>query len=300
MHLTLRQLQIFMAVAETGSTVAAADVVHLTQSATSAALRELEGLLKCYLFDRIGKRLQLNDNGRQLVPQARLLLDAANSIEKQFQPEKTNDISGLILGTSTTIGIYVLPRLLAEFNTNHQPGKITVANTIDVVNAVANFEVDAGFIEGYCHQPNLHIEPWLEDEMIIVCAPAHPAFAQYGKAKVRLSTLRDSLWLLRETGSGTREAVEHALLPHLHYLTPAAEFSNSEAIKNAAVAGMGLACLSRLVVNDLILQGKLIELHSALPKLRRQFFIITAKKKIVSARLATLLDFCRNWSPDSL
>jgi len=299
MRLTLRQLQIFMAVAETGSTAAASDVVHLTQSASSAALRELEGLLNCYLFDRVGKRLLLNDNGRQLIPQARLLLDAATSIEKQFEPERTDDISGLNLGTSTTIGIYLLPTILAEFNTNHQPGKITVANTIDIVNAVADFEVDAGFIEGYCHQPNLHIEPWLQDEMIIVCSPAHLTFTSNSKGKVSLSALRDSHWLLRENGSGTREAVEHALLPYLHYLTPAAEFSNSEAIKNAAVAGMGLACLSRLVVKDLILQGKLIELRSALPKLQRQFYIITAKKKIVSNRLATLLDFCRKWSPNS-
>jgi DNA-binding transcriptional LysR family regulator len=299
MKLTLRQLQIFLAVAESGSTAAAADRVHLTQSASSSALRELESLLTCHLFDRVGKRLLLNDNGRQLLPQARLLLDAATHIEQQFQIKENHDISGLHLGSSTTIGIYLLPQILAQFDTStpDHACKITIANTDDIVNAVMNFEVDAGLIEGYCHQTDLHIEPWLRDELLIVCSPTHPILN--AKSRIGVTALRDSHWLLREMGSGTREAVEHALLPHLHYLTPAVEFGNSEAIKNAAVAGLGLACLSRLVVQDLLDQGKLVEIRSTLPKLQRQFYLITAEKKIVSAKLTALLNFCRSWTQDS-
>jgi len=299
MRLTLRQLQIFLAVAESGSTAAAAHLVHLTQSASSAALRELENLLQCRLFDRVGKRLVMNDNGRQLLPQARLLIDAATNIEFQFHPEAATDISGLKLGSSTTIGIYLLPEILAKYNAARtaQPCKITIANTVEIVNAVANFDVDAGLIEGYCHHQNLLVEPWLKDELIIVSSPDHPLLADKGGAKISLKKLRESAWLLRESGSGTREAVEHALLPHLHYLIPAAEFSNSEAIKNAAVAGLGLACLSRLVVQELINRKQLIEIHSTLPVLQRQLFLITAEKKIMSTRLGTFLEFCRNWKP---
>ena len=300
MRLTLRQLEIFLAVAESGSTAAAAQLVFLTQSASSAALRELENLLQCQLFDRVGKRLVMNDNGRQLMPQARLLIDAATNIELQFHPETSTDISGLKLGSSTTIGNYLLPEILAKFNAvrSAQPSKIMIANTVDIVSAVANFEVDAGLIEGYCHEPDLLVEPWLSDELIIVCSPEHPLLLNKGNAKTSLKKLRDAAWLLRESGSGTREAVEHALLPHLHYLTPAAEFSNSEAIKNAAVAGLGLACLSRLVVQELINQRRLVEIPSPLPVLHRQFYLITAAKKIISSRLGTFLNFCRNWTPD--
>ena len=84
MRLTLRQLLIFTAVADTGSTTAAGERVSLSQSATSGALNELESLLGAQLFDRIGKRLLLNDNGRALLPQARSLLDGAQEIESRF------------------------------------------------------------------------------------------------------------------------------------------------------------------------------------------------------------------------
>jgi len=300
MRLTLRQLQIFLAVADCGTTASAAEQVYLTQSASSAALRELEGLLQCQLFDRVGKRLLLNDNGRQLLPQARVLLDAAAHIEQQFQPEKSTTLSGLILGSSTTIGIYLLPTILAEYGAGGelQPDKIRVANTEEIVQAVSNFEVDAGLIEGYCHHQDLHVEPWLTDELIIVCSPSHPLVANQEKAKTSLVQLRSARWLLRESGSGTREGVEHALLPHLHHLPAAAEFSNSEAIKNAAVAGLGLACLSRLVVSDLLKVGKLVEIRSTLPRLQRQFYLISAQKKIQSTRLGAFLDFCRYWTPN--
>ncbi len=300
MAITLRQLQIFAAVAESGSTAAAAQRVNLTQSASSAALRELESILDCHLFDRVGKRLIINDNGRQLLPRAALLLSAASDIEKDFLGAHSASLASLNLGCSTTIGIYLLPAILASYgaHNNDQPTKITVANTDDIVNAVANFEVDAGYIEGYCHHPDLLVEPWLEDELVIVCAPDFAALQGVADNKISVNVLRESAWLLRERGSGTREAVEHALLPRLHQLKPAAEFSNSESIKNAAAAGLGLACLSKLVVRDMLEQGRLVQVRSTLPPLRRQLYLITAKQKIMSRRLAGLLAFCRNWSPD--
>jgi DNA-binding transcriptional LysR family regulator len=158
MKISLRQLQVFVSVAEQGSTMAAANAVALSQSAASAALNELEHMLNTQLFDRIGKRLLLNDNGRLLMPQARLILDAANSIELQFSSGDAN-WSCIRIGASTTIGSYCLPALLAASpvtdsqltasaqHTMSHP-QMTIANTADIVSAVANYEVDFGFIEG--------------------------------------------------------------------------------------------------------------------------------------------------------
>ncbi|MDE2430542.1 MAG: LysR family transcriptional regulator, partial [Burkholderiales bacterium] len=145
-------------------------------------------------------------------------------------------------------------------------------------------------------EPGLVVEPWLTDELLIVCAP-HFSLALQAQARVSLKMLRETGWLLRETGSGTREAVEHALLPHLHVLQSAGEFSNSEAIKHAAAAGLGVACLSRVLVSDLLALGKLVVLPTALPPLRRRFYIIHGRQKILSGRLQQFLQFCRNWTP---
>jgi DNA-binding transcriptional LysR family regulator len=297
MRLTLRQLHIFVAVADYGSTTAAAHGIALSQSAASAALNELEDLLGTCLFDRIGKRLLINDNGRLLLPQARQMLDAAATIEQQFGTPQAGTAAGLYIGSTTTIGTYVLPHILASFAQQNAQGvpRVMIANTADIASAVANFVVDAGMIEGPCHEPDLIVESWRIDEMIIVCAPNHPLIQGAAHAKVTQKQLRDAAWLLREPGSGTREAVEHALLPHLHVLRAGGEFSNSEAIKHAAAAGLGIACLSRLVVIDLMKTGSLVEIKTTLPPLRRHFYLVYNKKKLLSARLAHFLDVCRNW-----
>ncbi|MFZ6747343.1 LysR family transcriptional regulator [Undibacterium sp. Ren11W] len=305
MRLSLRQLQIFLAVCDHGSTAAAAGVVALSQSATSAALNELEHLLSTQLFDRVGKRLIINDNGRLLLPQARQVLDAAAGIEQQFSGADAGLAIKLRLAASTTIGIYHLPQLLAGFSVQAPQAnpRVLIANTSDVATAVANFAADIGFIEGPCEEPDLLVEPWIKDELIVVCAPQHALLAASNKSKsqqkntsnISLPALSASGWLLREAGSGTRVAVEHALLPHLHTLHCAAELSNSEAIKHAAAAGLGLACLSRVVVADMLALGSLIELNTALPPLQRHFYLVRSKHKILSARLTHFMQFCRDW-----
>ncbi len=295
MKITLRQLQIFVAVVHAGSTTAAAELVALSQSAASAALNELESALAVQLFDRVGKRLVLNDHGRLLLPQARHMLDAAQTIEQQFlAPHQAG--AQLHIGASTTIGSYMLPQMIAAYRRDQPQLRVRalVANTADIVAAVSNFEVDAALIEGPCHANDVEVEPWMIDELIVVASPLH-ALVQQGK-KLSLKQLSQADWLLRETGSGTREAVEHALLPYLHHLPSACEFGNSEAIKRATAEGMGISCLSRAVVQDLLEAGRLVELVTPLPVLRRHFYMVRSKHRVLSVRLASLLEFCRHWA----
>src|SRR3954470_15720637 len=119
MRITLRQLSIFKAVADAGTTTAAALRLALSQSATSAALNELESVLGARLFDRIGTRLVLNDTGRGLLPQARALLDGAAGIEREFGLGSGQGEAGapslLRVGASTTIGNYLLPTVVAAW-----------------------------------------------------------------------------------------------------------------------------------------------------------------------------------------
>ncbi len=297
MRLTLRQLLIFTAVADTGSTTAAGERVGLSQSATSAALNELESLLQAQLFDRIGKRLLLNDCGRALLPQARALLDAAQAIESQFGlgSARAPLATRLRIGASTTIGNYVLPALVAGY-LRAWPGTavdVVIGNTRDVAEAVERLEVDLGLIEGPCPEPALQVMPWLEDELVVVAAPTHPLAPQAGgSAQVPLEALREARWLLREPGSGTREAVERALLPHLHHLQGDMQPGSTEAIKQAAAEGLGLACLSRCAVQDLVTLGRLAVLPTALPRLTRRFYRVHHRQKRLSEPLQRFVAHC--------
>src|SRR5580692_586986 len=247
MRLTLRQLQIFRAIALSGSTTAAADSVALSQSATSAALKELERNLEARLFDRVGKRLILNDTGRGLLPAALAVLDGAKSIEATRAFGGQAPPMDLRLFASTTIGNYILPRMLAGFAKQLPIAQLqlSIGNTHDVISAVQEFTADLGWIEGPCHASDLRVTPLWEDELVIVAAPEHPLARPAGRQRLTAVQLSQAHWLLREPGSGTREAVEHALRPHLQRIRSNMTLGSSEAIKYAAAAGLGLSCLSR-------------------------------------------------------
>jgi DNA-binding transcriptional LysR family regulator len=297
LRLTLRQLQIFVAVARSGSTAAAGAGIALSQSATSSAVNELERLLSLRLFDRAGKRLLLNDNGRALLPRALALLDSAGGIE-QMSRDGHAQVQSLRIGASTTIGNYVLPKLLARFVGAQQPShadawqsKVVIGNTAAICDAVAAFELDVGLIEGPCHQAALAVTSWLQDELVIVASPASElARSNHAGELIPLRTLREQLWLLRETGSGTREATDQGLLPLLRSYRRSIELGSSEAIKHTAAEGLGVACLSSWVVTDAIEGGRLCRLKTTLPRLRRQCHVVVHREKRPTAALSAFLE----------
>ncbi len=319
MYLTLRQLEIFVAVADTGSTTAAGARIALSQSATSGALGELESMLEARLFDRVGRRLVMNDVGRALLQPARAVLQATRDIEQQFGLDRdgANGSSAaagraragggptapshLRLGASTTIGNYVLPELVGRHLRVWPNDRIDVqvGNTRDIAAAAARMEVDVGLIEGPCHESDLLVEPWREDELVLVCAPGHPLAlrARAESPPLPVAALGEARWLLREPGSGTREMVEQMLLPHLGQVASAMQPGSTEAIMQAAAAGLGLACLSRYAVRDLVALGRLTVLPTDLPKLMRRFYFVRHRAKHLSAGLERFFWNCRPGGP---
>jgi len=296
-RLTLRQLQIFRAIALSGSTTAAADSVALSQSATSAALKELERNLEARLFDRVGKRLILNDTGRGLLPAALAVLDGAKGIEATRAIGDQSFPTDLRLFASTTIGNHILPRMLARFAKQSPIARlqVSIGNTHDVISAVQEFAADLGLIEGPCHASDMRVIPLWEDELVIVAAPVHPLARMARRRRLTAEQLSNAPWLLREPGSGTREAVEHALLPHLQRIRSNMTLGSSEAIKYSVAAGLGLSCLSRYVVQDLVAAKRLTVLSTRLPRLTRRFALIHAETKVLSNSLRRFLAFCERY-----
>ena len=299
LRLTLRQLQIFVAVARSGSTTAASAEISLSQSATSSAVNELERLLSLRLFDRSGKRLLLNDNGRTLLPRALAMLDGAGSIERMSR-DGSAQAQSLRIGASTTIGNYVLPKLLVQFlldslqeNTLGWKSKVTIANTQTICDAVAAFELDVGLVEGPCHQSALTVTPWLQDELVVVTGVRSPAVPnsqnENGAGKVPLKTLREMMWLLREPGSGTRDTTDQLLLPHLRSYQRSIELGSSEAIKSAVAEGLGVACLSTWVRSDWLESGCLCRLQTTGPKMTRQCYLVVHRDKQLTPALRNFI-----------
>jgi len=286
-HLTLRQLQIFVAVAETGSTVAAGQRVALSQSATSSAIHELERVLATPLFDRVGKRLALNDHGRTLLPRAQSLLNSASDIERSGMDVDAR-IHDLRIGASTTLGNYVLPKLIGQLHKSKPrqnstwQSQIIIGNTADICDRVSRFELDIGFIEGPTHRADLAVHTWLRDEMILLCAQSH----RRGRT---LADLRDAIWLLREEGSGTREVTDQALLPHLVSYRRSIVLGSSEAIKHAAAQGLGVACLSRWVVEDHLRDRRLQVIGSPLTPIYRQCHWVIHRDRMLTPAIEQLV-----------
>jgi len=268
---TFRQLQVFVAVAREGTVVAAARYLSLSQSATSQALGELERQLGVGLFERPGRKLRLNDMGRHLLPRAERLLDGmADFVAAAEEPD--GRLRGTLnISASATVGTYLLPMLAGRFSDANQGVdlRLRLRNTGEVINDLLRFDADIGLIEGLCHEPRLTSEAWCEDQLVIIASPSHSLAQQpLGDAD-----LAGAEWILRETGSGTREIFEAAVLHHVKRLSVRMELSQHEAIKQAVMAGFGLGCLSHLSVAGELERGELVALESEL-SLSRTFSLV--------------------------
>lgn len=286
MHITLRQLEVFAEVLKSGSTTQASQRLALSQSAVSAALTDLEGQLSVQLFDRVGKRLVVNEHGRLLYPRALAALEQASEIEQLFR-----EANGAIrVFASSTIGNYILPEVIAHYRRDFPelPLELSVGNSQDVITAVADFRVDIGLIEGPCHAAEIIAEPWLEDELVVFAPPSSPLL----QSEVTLEALAAAPWILRERGSGTREIVDYLLLSHLPQFQLGMELGNSEAIKHAVRHGLGISCLSRRVIAEQLETGTLMEVPLPLPRLVRTLWRIHHRQKHLSSALTRFIRYC--------
>jgi DNA-binding transcriptional LysR family regulator len=287
LRLTLRQLEVFAAVARGGSTRAAGDEVSRSQSAASNALGELETALGVQLFDRVGRKLVINENGRALLPRVAGLLEEAAETQALFTAAHA---APLRLAASYTVGEYLLPELIAGWKAAHPRSHVLVqiANTHDVFDSVADFSADIGFIEGSHTHPDLIVRRWRSDHMVIVAPPGHPLASR----KVNARQLAHASWVLREPGSGTREAADRWLIPQLSEIQVELELSTNEAVKRAVAAGIGLGCLSELAVRDAVAQGWLAQLGTTFPIFDRTLSIVRHRSKKLGSAAEGFMRHC--------
>src|SRR5690606_10634073 len=173
MRYTLRQLEVFLATAHHENLTRAAESLAMSQSAASSALRDLEGQFDVQLFDRVGKRLQLNELGRSIRPKAQALLEQASGLEAALAGDE--EIGHLRVGATMSVGNYIAVGIMTRYMLE-QPGarvELEVGNTSNSVRKLLNFDLNMGMIEGETLHPDLKMLYWREDELVVFCDPDH-------------------------------------------------------------------------------------------------------------------------------
>jgi DNA-binding transcriptional LysR family regulator len=289
MRYTLRQLEVFAAVARVESVSRAAETLFMSQSAVSGALGDLEKQFDLRLFERVGKRLVLSELGRDLWPRAEALCEQARQLELHLRGQHQGELR---IGATMTIGNHLCPPLMARFLREHQGARVSlhIGNTAEVAQRVKSFDIDVGLIEGELSDPELEVTRWRDDELLVFCAPKHPLAKRKTLGDAELTS---TPWIVREPGSGTRQAFErafHGLLPKLEL---ALELSQTEAIKSAVAAGLGLGCLSRLALTEELKHHTLVACAVPRRNFRRSFFFVIHRGKFRSQALESWLALCR-------
>jgi DNA-binding transcriptional LysR family regulator len=293
MRISLRQIDIFLKIAKLGTMNQAAQELHLSQSACSMALAALEAQLDGNVFDRHGKRLSLNERGRVLLPMAINLIEQATNIEDVMQQTHAKMPAGeLRVGASSTIGNYLMPHIMGNFVLAQPRIKVNlqIANTEQIVAQLCNFNIDLGLIEGDCNEDELKVVPWCKDELIVIAAAQH-SLAK--KSHITVKDLEQAKWVLRETGSGTRQQFETAFPKKI---SPFLELGSTEAIKQAVHTGLAISCIAKIAVIEALKSGQLVELKTPFLKLTRRFSILLHKEKYQTLVLKMFIEACHKFS----
>lgn len=290
LHITLRELEVFAAIHQQGGITVAGKALGLSQSATSGALAELEHRLGVTLFDRIGRRVQLNAHGRHLLPKALELLAQAQAIEDVFSEGAP---CRLKVAASLTIGNYVLPALLAELNPQYPDDhyEVSISNSHAVMTLLRNCEADIGLIETPLADSQLVSERWLSDEMVVHARADHP-FVRKVPTREELASVG---WILREPGSGVRQTFETLLLPYLGHVNIALELGSGEAIREAMRLGMGVGFASRRAVQRELQSGEFAQIPVPALVLQRHFYLVWHAERRLTAGAERFRSACHDW-----
>jgi DNA-binding transcriptional LysR family regulator len=251
------RLQVFHAVAMAGSVSRAArEILHISQPAVSNHVRALEEELGVLLLERVGKRVILTEAGQIMQRYAEQVLGLAQDTQRALRELQGLQRGTLRLGASSTPGIYLLPPVLAAFVARY-PGitlEVEIANSQRVVDGVLARQWDLGLIGIPLEHPALHVEPYWRDTLVLIVPPHHRLAT---RPAVTLADLVGETWISREAGSASGQVV-NAVLHGAHLVQDhTLVLQGSEGVKQAVMAGLGIAMVSRFAVRLEVQQGVL-------------------------------------------
>jgi len=281
--MTFRQLETFLAVARAKNFTRAGEALHVSQSTLSQHVLELERELGVRLFDRLGRAVTLTEAGRLLEEQATRIAAAVAGARRTIDELKGLERGSLVIGASTTPGIYVLPSVIGTFRRRY-PGidvSLRIGNSRVIEERIRADEADLGVVGGHILGAKEQcLAAGLLDELLLIVPPRHPWTK---RREVAPRELAEVPVLMREQGSATRLVTERALRQAGVKVTIAMELDHIEAIKQAVIAGLGVAFVSTYAVGGEIATRRLYGVRLKGLRLRRHFHVIHNEARSLTA-----------------
>jgi DNA-binding transcriptional LysR family regulator len=295
---TVRQLQIFVAAASHLSFARTSEQLHLTQAAVSLQIKQLETLTGLPLFERRGHRLVLTEAGEHLVRYGQQILDALKDADAAISALKGMRGGRVRVGVVSTAK-YFAPGLVVRFQQRY-PGvrvSLSVNNREIVVRELERDEIDVAIMGQ--PPPRLETEAiaFADHPLVVIAPPAHPLA---GARRIPLATLATESFLVRELGSGTRSSMERLFAERGFEPKIGSVMSSNETIKQAVMAGMGLAFLSRHTIGLEVQAGRLVELDVVGLPLMRRWYVVRRARRFASPATTAFVEFVVKSAPGLL
>jgi DNA-binding transcriptional LysR family regulator len=297
----LRRLEVFAKVAELGSFSRAAEALFLTQPTISEHVRALEVELGLSLLDRLGRGATPTPAGRVLLDYAHRMLKLAEEARQAIDRFQGRMSGTLIVGGSTIPGEYVLPALIGQFKSKYPDILISlrVASSRQVSEWVDEGRVEVGVVGARPALRTLEARALMSDELVIAVPAGHP---WAGRKTVALADVRSEPLIVREPGSGSREALERALHDadtNLDGFRVAGEIGSTQAVKQAVRAGVGITIISRRAVEDECRAGLVHCVKVRDLKLARSFYLVTHRERTRSPLAEAFVTFVESEAGES-
>ena len=288
-HVTLRQLQIFEMVVRLGGHTRAAQALHLTQPTVSMQIKKLSEALGLPLLEQVGRNVHATAVGRDVYVAAQEILRRMTALEDSASERQGVVKDELHIAVITTAK-YFMPRLLGAFIAQHPRvnPRLIVTNRAKVLQRLKSNEDDLLIMGQVPKQLAVEAYPFIDNELTVVASPEHPLS---GVRNITLEKLSQERFLVRESGSGTRQAVDRLFAERDIKVTPYMELGSSEAIKQGVMAGLGISILSRRNLRLELLGQHIVILDVEGFPLIRRWYAVHLKKKRLSLAARTFLEF---------
>lgn len=291
--MTLRHLEIFTAVADTGGMSAAAKKLHISQPTVSQAVAELEKYYGVKLFERLSQKIYITKEGEQMLSFSRHILDSFAQMEKEMN--RAVEHTNLRVGCSVSVGTCLINDILDKTKEKLPECfvSVMVANSSDIEQAILRNEVDLGIVEGILKSDELILTPVCRDKLVLVCGSKHPLA---GKEKITLDMLEGQDYISRESGSAERNQLERVFEDYGLHLKRTFCSTNTEAIKNAVIRGHGMAVMSSRMIEKELQEGIMVALPLEGVSVTRNIHLAIHKNKFLSKSIRQMQEILKQYS----